>query len=731
MDYYSGKYNYQPLRIGTRALFKKDGTFPPPDIPEGTLCLTASTKNYCMETTGDLRILEVLPGSFDDSLHCRLRVAAIERNPVYDALSYMWGDPTFSGKIILDGEDFSVTGSLETALRHLRRPAGVRFLWADAVCINQRDKKERGNQVHLMKEIYSRSQIVRVWIDVDLSLDDPGVRKLFTLQLQGDQLGDDPGVLKRLIPLLQNPYWDRLWIQQELVFAPRLVFHCRQVIIPGICLMALQLQIYRKSTLPRMPFDADDEWHQFGRLVSSTKSPSRNLACWRKMMETRTPVDPKTLQPDLSLLKPDADWQLDPQRYGASLSNSPIYLYGMLRHTQSLKATEPRDRVIASLNLVIDYDDDGTEYDYEQSLAEWYLRVARLLPFKCNSLQFLVMTKTPTIPDPTVQGLPSWAPNWNSPRNAEYFSRPFRAAGDLPMYGTPFHSENSLDPRKDMLHVRGFRYAGVDRTLSATDNAFSPLSILSKLFISTVESTECSNSDISELASTLTGPAIAELCMERDHFSNKEAVLYTSILLTYSFVTPGLRISDLLPYATSLYNYSQRSVTVTIRALRTFRYLYPSRLRWLDLDMMSAAVPKEHDQAERFGQFVRLVNRTLSSGGLTSISRGCKLAIMEGKASVQSGDEIWILFGCPTPVVLRPIAIRQMDSPRTASHFLVVSPAYIPGIMNGELMDAVTTPDKKDGGWSRVLKEGCLSSANASLYMSGRDKWLVEVIRLR
>jgi hypothetical protein len=731
MDRYSGNYNYQPLRIGTRALFKKDGTFPPPDLPEGTLCLTASTKNYCMETTGDLRILEVLPGSFDDSVHCRLRVAAIERNPVYDALSYMWGDPTFSGKIVLDGEEFPVTGSLETALRHLRRPVGVRLLWADAVCINQRDKRERGNQVHLMKEIYSRSQIVRVWIDVDLPLDDPGVRKLFYLQLQGDQLGDDPGVWKRLVPLLQNPYWDRLWIQQELVFAPRLVFHCRHVVIPGICLMALQLQIYRKSTRLRMPFDADDDWHQFGRLVSSTKSPSRNLAYWRKMMKTRVPVDPQTLQPDLSLLKPDADWQLDPQLYGASLSNSPIYLYGMLRHSQSLKATEPRDRVIATLNLVIDYNDDGTENDYKQGLAEWYLRVARLLPFKCNSLQFLVMTKTPTTPDPTVQGLPSWAPNWNPPRNAEYFSSPFQAAGNLPMYGTPFHNEDSLDPWNDMLCVRGFRYAEVDRTLPATDNALSPLLILSKLFISTVKSTECDNSDISELASTLTGPAIAELHMERGHFSNKEAVLYTSILLTYSFVTPGLRISDLLPYATSLYDYSQRSLTVTIRALRTFRYLYPSCLRWLDLDTMSATVSKKHDQAERFGQFVRLVNRTLSSGGLASISLRPNLAIMEGKASVQSGDEIWILFGCPTPVVLRPIAIRQIDPPRTASHFLVVSPAYIPGIMNGELMDAVTTPDDKYGGWSRVLKEGCLGSAHGSSYVSGRDKWLVEVIRLR
>jgi hypothetical protein len=231
MELHTGNYNYQPLRKGRRALCKTDGTFPPRNVPADTLCLTASTTKYRMETTGDLQILELLPWSFGDPLHCRLRVAAIESDPVYDALSYMWGDRSNEGSIILDDETFSVTASLENALRHVRQRDSVICLWADTICINQGDIKERSNQVHLMKEIYSRSELVRVWIDVDLPPDDPAVRKLFTLQLQGtvDQLGDDPEFWKPLLPLLQNQYWDRLWIHQELVFAPKLVFHCRGV----------------------------------------------------------------------------------------------------------------------------------------------------------------------------------------------------------------------------------------------------------------------------------------------------------------------------------------------------------------------------------------------------------------------------------------------------------------------------------------------------------------------
>ena len=705
-------------------MIKTDGTFPPPDVPAGTLCLTASTAKYRMETTGDIRILELLPGSFGDPLHCRLRVAAIESDPVYDALSYMWGDKSPKGTIILDGEAFPVTGSLENALRHVRLRDRVRCLWADAVCINQRDVKERGNQVHLMKDIYSRSKTVRVWIDVDLHPENSVVRKLFTLQLQGtvDQLGDDPEFWKVLLPLLQNPYWDRLWIQQELVFAPKMVFQCRGVAIPGNCLMALQLQIFRKSTRGGRPFDADDAddvWRLFRPLVSTTKAPSRNLACWRQMMKSKVPVDPHTLQPNFSLLRPKAEWQLDPGKWGPWLSTSPIYLLGMLRRSQALNVTEPKDRVHATLNLVIDYNDDGEEMDYDQSLAELYLSVARVLLFTCNSLQLLAMARINAIPDPTytVEGLPSWAPNWNPPGNAECFLGAFHAAGGLPMYSTPFKE----DIRDGVLHARGFRYAKVDRTLSTTDNAFSPLSGLSSLFFSATKSTRCHYSDIRKLASTLTGSAIAELRVGRDYFSDIEAVLYTGILLCYSFVTPGLRIVDLLPYTTNVYDRSQRELTVALRALRKFHDLRPSCLRWLDLEKISAAGQEKQDQTDRFGHFVQLVHKTLSSGRLVSISPTTTLAITEGKALVKSGDEIWILFGCATPMVLR----------RTVSYFLVVSPAYICDIMNGEAMDRVATPDDRFGGWSRILKEGYLSHAPVFSYVSGRSKWLVEVIRLR
>jgi hypothetical protein len=109
-------------------------------MTDDDLFLTASTSNYHMETTGNIRVLSLLPGSFDDPLRCRLTVKPIEENPQYDALSYMWGNPSVTRQITLDDDEtFPVTVSLENALRHIRLQNEIRHLWVDAVCINQRD----------------------------------------------------------------------------------------------------------------------------------------------------------------------------------------------------------------------------------------------------------------------------------------------------------------------------------------------------------------------------------------------------------------------------------------------------------------------------------------------------------------------------------------------------------------------------------------------------------------
>ena len=57
------------------------------------------------------------------------------RQPAYDAIPYVWGDPSLTVPILLDEIEYPVTVNLELALRYCRLESNSRVMWADASCI--------------------------------------------------------------------------------------------------------------------------------------------------------------------------------------------------------------------------------------------------------------------------------------------------------------------------------------------------------------------------------------------------------------------------------------------------------------------------------------------------------------------------------------------------------------------------------------------------------------------
>lgn len=114
---------------------------------------------------GSFRLLEILPASSRDALiECRLQTANIGRAAgTYACLSYQWGAPGRGLVIQLDGEEFRIQRNLWLFLRQLRY-YGHFHLWVDAICINQNDIAERGQQVQLMNRIYPSAARVLVWL---------------------------------------------------------------------------------------------------------------------------------------------------------------------------------------------------------------------------------------------------------------------------------------------------------------------------------------------------------------------------------------------------------------------------------------------------------------------------------------------------------------------------------------------------------------------------------------
>lgn len=215
------------------------------------------------KTRQDIRLLEITKdGSNETRVECALHTVALTEDVCFTALSYVWGDPNMRQDILVNKEVVSVTRSLENALRWARyhwqkkypeRGAHEFRLWADAVCINQADVEEKNCQVPLMDKIYTTAELTLGAIAVD----DPAVCEgmkaysqihdvLTEGQLRLSELKDHTWL--RRIPslccdnicdrfprnsawrgldaLLSQPYWERVWIVQEICLSKQLQLIC-------------------------------------------------------------------------------------------------------------------------------------------------------------------------------------------------------------------------------------------------------------------------------------------------------------------------------------------------------------------------------------------------------------------------------------------------------------------------------------------------------------------------
>jgi hypothetical protein len=111
-----------------------------------------------------IRLLDLLPGRWIDPISCSIRTVCLAEEPIYDALSYVWGNLQDTVPITVDEETFDATRTLTAALRRLRSSSDTRTLWVDAVCIKQDDKEEKAQQIRIMGQIYQSARTVQVFL---------------------------------------------------------------------------------------------------------------------------------------------------------------------------------------------------------------------------------------------------------------------------------------------------------------------------------------------------------------------------------------------------------------------------------------------------------------------------------------------------------------------------------------------------------------------------------------
>ncbi|KAF2854154.1 hypothetical protein T440DRAFT_442650 [Plenodomus tracheiphilus IPT5] len=169
-------------------------------------------------TKSEIRVLKIEPGRWDDDISCKLKVISLDRllEPRYDTLSYTWGSSESTSSIIVNGRTIAVSTNLFTALRALRRTSMTATIWADALCIDQKNNSEKSRQVALMGRIYKKGR--QTWV----SLGCPDER---ATGLE-DSL-DDPGqqhqkmAASMLTWIATHEYWSRVWIVQEIALSQK------------------------------------------------------------------------------------------------------------------------------------------------------------------------------------------------------------------------------------------------------------------------------------------------------------------------------------------------------------------------------------------------------------------------------------------------------------------------------------------------------------------------------
>jgi hypothetical protein len=75
------------------------------------------------------------------------------------------GRPVFDKVVLINGQQTQITSSSYEALRSMQEPDSSVTLWTNAICINQTDDKEKGEQIQQMKCLYESASYVYVWLD--------------------------------------------------------------------------------------------------------------------------------------------------------------------------------------------------------------------------------------------------------------------------------------------------------------------------------------------------------------------------------------------------------------------------------------------------------------------------------------------------------------------------------------------------------------------------------------
>ena len=337
--------------------------------------------------------MKLLPGQFRDQIRITLETATLTKTqiPRYEALSYVWGSkenpvqvsvktdmiepqPSLKTRMWakihhLEYSTLSVTRNLDIALRHLRRKYEPRSLWIDAICVDQRNTKERGHQVARMADVYSLASRVVVWLGPETrdsalaigTIDEVGSQSEVDWKSGGiisDLNGESDwadSVWNATTNLLNRSWFERLWVFQEVRLANTVDVLCGEQLV---------------------------SWGTFRRAIRLIPSMTQSL------------VSVEIIHRAYSLCN--------------YVEKSRLSLANALHATRYCVCSDQRDKIYAILSLIWENEKRGLVPDYSKTTEELFQDV--FLHHLENTKSLSLLSHCEIRKGSTSK--PSWVPDW-------------------------------------------------------------------------------------------------------------------------------------------------------------------------------------------------------------------------------------------------------------------------------------------------------------------------------